>query len=513
MAQIKIMIVEDENITALELRERLESWGYAIAAVASTGPQAIQKAQETVPDLVLMDIILKGAWDGIETAERLHALIDTPIIYLTAYADEETLQRAKITGPYGYVLKPFEERELHISIEMALFKRQTEQALTRYRDHLEELVAARTAELSHANAQLAQEIFERKAIERALYEAKDAAEAANYAKSAFLTNISHEFRTPLNGILGFAQILKDDATLTDRQKNQVDVIERSGLRLLQLVSDILDMSKLEAQAVQLHPGPLCLRDFVAELSGTRRPQAQMRGLAWQVETDAELPAAVEADAEPLRQIVGSLLDNALKFTRQGCVTLRVKQVSSDVSAARTNVPAIRFEVEDTGIGIPADQLASIFHPFKQVAEDTHKIDGGVGLGLALAQRLARLMGGEIHVSSVFGQGATFWCDLALPASQAACCRADALNEPASPAPGVTASVALAELNPPAREHLEYLHNLALIGDIMQIRARLTALERAAPESSPFLTYLHTLANNLNLTELQRVLAQALASAA
>lgn len=129
MSDVKIMIVEDENITALELRERLEEWGYTVPAVVSTGTQAIQKAAETMPDLVLMDIILKGDMDGVEAAEQIRARLDIPVIYVTAYADERTLQRAKITEPYGYILKPFEERELRIIIEMALYKHLMEKVL------------------------------------------------------------------------------------------------------------------------------------------------------------------------------------------------------------------------------------------------------------------------------------------------------------------------------------------------------------------------------------------------
>ncbi len=129
MSQVTIMIVEDENITALELRERLEEWGYTVPAVASTGAQAIQKAEETVPDLVLMDIILKGSMDGVEAAEQIRTRLDIPVIYVTAYADESILQRAKVTEPYGYILKPFEDRELHIIIEMALYKHLMEKVL------------------------------------------------------------------------------------------------------------------------------------------------------------------------------------------------------------------------------------------------------------------------------------------------------------------------------------------------------------------------------------------------
>ncbi len=154
MSQVKILIVEDKDITALELQGRLEECGYVVPAVVSTGAQAIQKAVETTPDLVLIDIILKGKMDGIEAAEQIRTRLDIPVVFLTAHDDERTLQRAKVITPYDYILKPFEERELYIIIKMALYKHKVEQELWQHRDHLEKLVQERTRELEAAQEEL-----------------------------------------------------------------------------------------------------------------------------------------------------------------------------------------------------------------------------------------------------------------------------------------------------------------------------------------------------------------------
>lgn len=171
MTETKVMIVEDEYIMALELEDRLKDWGYLVSAAVSSGEEAIRKAAETELDLVLMDIHLKGNVDGVEAAEQIKARHDIPVIYMTAYSDEQTLQRAKITEPHGYILKPFEERELRILIEMALYKYQVEKELKQYRDHLEELVTERTTDLVRSNEQLQKEISERKRAESQLEQA------------------------------------------------------------------------------------------------------------------------------------------------------------------------------------------------------------------------------------------------------------------------------------------------------------------------------------------------------
>jgi len=253
------------------------------------------------------------------------------------------------------------------------------------------------------------DITKRKQAEEALLAAKDAAEAANRAKSAFLSNMSHELRTPLNGILGYTQLFKRDATLTPDQQQGVDIIHSSGEHLLMMINDILDISKIEADRIELVPIELEFPHFLKTIGSMMRVPAEQKGLTFNYQPEPNLPKAVLADETRLRQILLNLLNNAVKFTEQGEVTLRVQRHKHGA------VCQIRFEVEDSGVGIPQEQQASIFEPFHQVGDGQVKHQG-TGLGLAISQRLVRMMGGELHVESggKTAVGSRFWFDLTLP---------------------------------------------------------------------------------------------------
>jgi signal transduction histidine kinase/DNA-binding NarL/FixJ family response regulator len=260
---------------------------------------------------------------------------------------------------------------------------------------------------------------------------KELAEAANQAKSRFLSNMSHELRTPLNAILGYTQILKRDTTLTEKQRNAVDTIHRSGERLLSMIDEVLDLSKIEARKMELEPVAFHLPGFLKSIEDIIRVRAQQKGVTFICEIPSDLPTAVYGDEKRLWQILSNLLNNAVKFTEKGRVTLRVNARSTGVmeywstgkESAQTTTPTLQhsntpillsFEVSDTGIGIAPDRIREIFQPFQQVSDtQTHRREG-TGLGLAISQELARLMGSELHVQSVVGQGTTFWFDVELP---------------------------------------------------------------------------------------------------
>jgi CHASE2 domain-containing sensor protein/CheY-like chemotaxis protein/nitrogen-specific signal transduction histidine kinase len=248
--------------------------------------------------------------------------------------------------------------------------------------------------------------------------AKDAADSANSAKSEFLANMSHELRTPLNGILGYAQILSRSKTFTQSEKEGVSIIHKCGSHLLTLINDILDLSKIEARKLELTTGELILPNFLQGVVEICRVRAEEKGLQFRTHLDAHLPTCVQADEKRLRQVLINLLGNATKFTEQGSVTLRVSHIAAHDSNSTTSsnqkgeITHLRFQVEDTGVGMSQEQLEKIFLPFEQVG-DIGKQSEGTGLGLSISTRIIDLMGSKIQVQSQAGEGSIFFFDLPL----------------------------------------------------------------------------------------------------
>ena len=256
----------------------------------------------------------------------------------------------------------------------------------------------------------------RRDTERALQHAKEAAEAASRAKSEFLASMSHELRTPLNGILGYAQLLRRDPALGAEQAESIAAIEGCGEHLLTLISEVLDLAKIEAGRMDVEASAVNLDDFLHQVADVARIRATQAGLKFSYETLTQLPAVIMTDERKLRQILLNLLGNAVKFTDRGSVAFRVAAENLGASHAR-----LRFDVADTGIGIIPAEVERIFDPFHQVRERNRPIEG-TGLGLAISQRLVSLLGGKLTVMSTPAQGSTFSVEIDVQLGEAVATR-------------------------------------------------------------------------------------------
>jgi PAS domain S-box-containing protein len=270
-------------------------------------------------------------------------------------------------------------------------KKRVMQQLDEYRCHLEEMVEKRTSELERKTREL-----ETKTIE--LEKAKNKAESADRLKSAFLANLSHELRTPLNSVIGFSSILLMGKTgdLNEEQRKQIKMIKTSGNHLLSLITDILDLSKIEAGQMNVSAELFDIQDTIEELHKIMLPQATGKGLSFIFER-RPFSGVLKSDKQRVRQIIANLISNAIKFTNQGSVL---------VGCTREN-NHLRIQVSDTGIGIKEDDFEKLFIPFIQIENDLIRKHPGSGLGLSISKKLAEMLNGSLGVESQFGSGSTF----------------------------------------------------------------------------------------------------------
>lgn len=273
----------------------------------------------------------------------------------------------------------------------------------------------RVKSIQQRNVLLEQEVITRT---KELQIAKETAEVANRAKSTFLASMSHELRTPLNSILGYAQILQANESLTEQGRKGIKIIYQGGHHLLNLINDVLDLAKIEAQKLDLYLTPVDLPPLLAGVVEICQIKADQKGIRFLYQPDAELPAVIRTDAKRLNQVLINLLGNAIKFTNTGTVTLRVQvralenhenggEQNHERKDTHSSCCRLRFEIQDTGVGILPEQIGTIFKPFEQVGDSQKQVEG-TGLGLAISSQIVELMGGKLQVESRPSVGSTFW---------------------------------------------------------------------------------------------------------
>jgi CheY-like chemotaxis protein len=395
-----ILIVDDNPINLEVLSESLTQRGFQVA-VAVDGLSALEQVQYHLPALILLDIMMPEL-DGFETCQRLKnnpTTAEIPVIFMTALADTENKLKGFSLGAVDYITKPFHQEEVLARVKMQL--------------KLHKL----TKTLEKQNQRLKTEIEQREKTQILLKEAKKKADQANKAKSEFLANMSHEVRTPLNGILGYAQILQMSKNLTEKERKGINIIQQCGSHLLTLINDILDLSKIEAQKMDLYPTSFHFPSFLQGVAEIFSIRAEQKKIGFISQLDPDLPNGIHADEKRLRQVLINLLGNSVKFTEHGAVTLRVKVVKLTKAKSDSNpqqlTATINFQIEDTGVGISPDKLEKIFLPFEQVG-DSKSQSQGTGLGLAITHNILALMNSRIQVTSQVGKGSVFSFDLEIP---------------------------------------------------------------------------------------------------
>ncbi len=256
------------------------------------------------------------------------------------------------------------------------------------------------------------EVERQQTLSEELQVAKEAAEVSNRSKSEFLANMSHELRTPLNGILGYTQILQDSLNMTDSELRGIDIIHQCGNHLLTLINDILDLSKIEAGKMELYPKEFYLVSLIDSIANICEIRSQKHHISFHCQLSPQLPQWVYGDDKRLRQVLINLLGNAIKFTKSGGVTLKANVLERSLGDNHQPKAKIRFQIEDTGIGMTPEQLKRIFLPFEQVGEVSRKGEGA-GLGLAITKKILTLMDSKLEVRSQLGEGSVFWFDVFL----------------------------------------------------------------------------------------------------
>ncbi len=405
---LKILIVDDNQNNLLSLHSLINEYIENVKVFnAESGIAAlnINILMKKNVDLIILDVQMPEM-DGFETAKIIQSRKKTrhiPIVFLTAaYKSEEFKKKGYGIGAADYLTKPIDTPQLISKIQTYLRFIQQERQHNRIELALESKVNERTTELLESNKLLQQEIIERKQMEEKIRWALEKAESVNLAKSQFLANMSHELRTPLNVIIGYSEMIEEEASDLgcDDLKPDLEKIGLAAKHLLSLISDVLDITKIEAGKMEFFGETFAISQLIDEMIQSVQPLMDKQGNTFQATLSDEL-GKMYADATKLRQILLNLLSNAAKFTNNGRITLEV------TSTSEQGKKGFNFIVTDTGIGIKSEKISQLFQLFSQVDSSSTRKHGGTGLGLVITKQFTEMMGGTISVESEFGKGSTF----------------------------------------------------------------------------------------------------------
>ena len=388
-----ILIVDDapSNVQVLAhiLSDRCK------VSFALSGEQALDFVARTPPELILLDVQMPGM-DGYEVLRRLKgdpASRDIPVIFVTAMSDSASESAALAAGAMDFIHKPINPDVVRARVDVQLALRAKEVALRLYNDNLEVLVAERT---------------------QALRKAQLAAEAASVAKTHFLGNMSHELRTPLHQLSAMIHLLQR-TELSDKQKNLADKMVPIHKRLIDLVDGILRLTELESRTIVLREDPFDVGAVVEEVVAESQERAMVKHLQLVADPEAVRDLMVIGDAGNLRLALQCYVGNAITFTEKGsvCVVATRDRDAEDGSGGEPGL-TLRFEVRDTGIGIPVQAVSRLFSVFEQVDNSPTRRFGGTGIGLVTVKKLAEAMGGSAGCTSEEGRGSSFWFTIRVP---------------------------------------------------------------------------------------------------
>ena len=377
----RILIVDDDP-ASIQIMARALVPEFS-AEFALSGQEALIRMRTgELPDLVLLDVLMPEI-DGFTVCRHMKEdprLRDLPVICMTANSDLDSETKALLAGAADFISKPVNPKVLRLRVGLQVLLRQRERALRRLNAELEKRVADRTADLRLALQQ---------------------AETASRAKTQFLANISHEIRTPMNAIMGFSHLLSRELS-APRQLDRLAKIKEAANQLLRVIDDILRLSEIESGAQVLEPVDFAPARLLEQVGAAVAESLRAKGLEYRLDP-GDLPSVLNGDANRLRQALLSYLDNAIKFTERGKIRLSARVLEETAEDV-----LVRFDVEDTGIGIPADLQDRLFVAFAQADESLTRQYGGTGLGLAITRRIAELLGGASGVESRVGEGSRFW---------------------------------------------------------------------------------------------------------